>query len=150
MNTTLYIRAEILKIIIQAACSNGKTFSEMIALLIKEGIANLSASNYMGRMVRYQSRDIAHRGRAIHVRLSKVDYEYFLDLRRLQKMSVSLILALAVRKFSIEQEYSDASDNYQWKSYILIKEAIGTIIIWKHVWGFPLTHGKCVYSENSS
>ncbi len=150
MNTTLYIRTGILKMIAKIAHSHRKTCSEMIVLLIKEGIADISASSSIGKMVQYQDRNCSERGRPVHVRLREVDYEYFLDLRRLRKMSVSLILACAVKKFSSQAERLNSPDNYQWKSYILVKEVIGPIIVWKHIWGFPLTLASCVYYENSS
>jgi hypothetical protein len=137
METTLNIHADILEIINRGAQSCCVSRSDMIMLLIKKVMDDVSNSVRFGRMVRYQERcrpDVWH---TVHVQLRMDDYEYLLDLRRLLKMSVSLILVYAVRKYLNGIMKKKDTDNYQYKNYVLIKEMFNDTICWRLIWGYP-------------
>jgi hypothetical protein len=63
--------------------------------------------------------------------------EYFLDLRKLMKMSVSLILAYAVEKFLDTIMSRNNTDNNRYRNYLIIREIIDNITRWTFIWGFP-------------
>ena len=63
--------------------------------------------------------------------------EYFQDLRKLLKMSVSLLLALAVKKFLDDPTVTIDTDNYLFKSYLIVKEIVDSITCWRLYWGYP-------------
>lgn len=137
MKTTLNIRNDILLKITRAARSKGVSRSDMIVLLIKKAMDDISDPVRIGTMVQYQQRSRPDDWHTFHVRLRMDEYEYLLDLRKLLKMSVSLILAYVVKKFLGEIMKSNLSDNYQYKNYIVIKELIENIPCWKFIWGYP-------------
>ena len=137
MESTLNIRADILEQIARAANSNGISRSEMIAHLIKQVTADIADPEHIGRMVRYQGRRRPKEWRVFHVQVREDMYEYWLDLRKLLKMSVSLILAYAVKKFLGKPLNIHSTDNYLCKHYIIMKEVIDSVIVWKFIWGFP-------------
>ncbi len=137
METTLNINARILDRISLAARSRGVSRSEMIILLIKKAMDDIPDPARIGSMVRYQRKGRPDEWRTFHVQLRMDDYEYFLDLRKLLKMSVSLILAYAVKKFLNKCLKNNTTDNYQYKNYIVIKEFIDNIVCWKFLWGYP-------------
>jgi hypothetical protein len=138
METTLNIHADILEKINRAARSRCISRSDMIIVLIKKIMDDVSNSVRFGRMVRYQERSSPDTWHTVHVQLRVDDYEYLLDLRRLLKMSVSLILAYAVRKYLNEKMERKETDNYQYKNYVLIKEIFNDTICWRLIWGFPI------------
>ncbi|HOT45199.1 MAG TPA: hypothetical protein PLM53_12560 [Spirochaetota bacterium] len=142
METTLNVHADILEKINWAARSRRVSRSEMIIVLIKRIMDDASNSVRFGRMVRYQERNRPDMWHTVHVKLRMDDYEYLLDLRRLLKMSVSLILAYAVRKHLNEIMKKKATDNNQYKNYVLIKEIFNATVCWKLIWGYPPDMGK--------
>jgi hypothetical protein len=137
METTLNIQVDVLNRINHAARNIGISRSELIAILIKKMMHNVSNPGRMGKLVRYQQRRGPGTWRLFHVKMRVDDYEYFLDLRRLLKMSVSLILAVAVEKYLAEVLAHKGADNYQFKNYVLSGETIAGIPCWKLIWGFP-------------
>ena len=65
------------------------------------------------------------------------EYEYFLDLRKLLKKSISAIVAYAVKKYFKGIIKSNITDNYPFKNYVIIKETINNVITWRLFWGYP-------------
>ncbi|MBN1495414.1 MAG: hypothetical protein JXA07_01505 [Spirochaetes bacterium] len=144
METTLNIHVRILEKISLAARSRGISRSEMIILLIKKAMDDIPDPARIGRMVRYQKRNMPTEWRTFHVRLRMDDYEFFLDLRKLLKMSVSLILAYAVKKFLDKLVTANTTDNYQYRNYVVIKEYIDSIVSWRFIWGYPPKIGRII------
>lgn len=137
METTLNIRCDISNKIMLAAQSRGISRSEMIAILIKKVMDNVSNQGRMGKLVQYQERRSRGEWHTFHWYVREDDYEYFLDLRKLMKMSVSLILAYAVEKYlnTIINDYN--TDNNRYRNYLIIRDVIDDIVCWKFIWGFP-------------
>lgn len=147
MDTTLNIRTDILEKLAIAALSLGISPSETAIILIKKVMDDISNPGRFGRLVRYQSRRSRNEWHRFHLYVREDDYEYFLDLRRLLKMSVSLILAYAVEKFLDTILKKNKIDNNRYKNYIIAKEFIDDIICWKFIWGFPPTFNKPLRNE---
>lgn len=137
METTLNIHAEILQRITLAAQLKGVSRSDVIVTLIKLVMDDIPDPGRFGSMVRYQERSNPEDWHIFHIQLRVDDYEYMLDLRKLLKMSVSLILSYAVSKYlnSILKEAN--TDNYRYKNYVIIKDMIDNITYWKFIWGYP-------------
>ena len=137
METTLNLRTDILKKIALAAQMKCISRSDMIVILIKQVMNDMSNPGRIGKMVQYQQRIRPDEWHTFHLQLREDDYEYFLDLRKLLKMSVSLILAYAVEKFLDKLLKSNDTDNNRYRNYIVAMEIIDNIICWKLIWGFP-------------
>lgn len=142
METTLNIHARILNQIARAAELKGLSRSEMIVILIKKVMDEKWKSLPVGRMVKYQDKGSPGDWHAFHLQLREDDYEYFLDLRKLLKMSVSLILAYAVDKYLQQLITGDITDNYRFIHYVVVKELVENIICWRFYWGCPPTLKK--------
>jgi hypothetical protein len=137
MKTTLNIHADVMEKIAFAAELKGITLNEMIVMLIKKAMGGMQNRARIGRLVQYQKRDSPDKWRPFHVRWKVDEYEFFLDMRKLVKMSVSFILADAVKKFMDKILKKNKCDNNHFHNYILAKEEIDGIIMWKLIWGFP-------------
>ena len=142
METTINIRTDILEQITSAAQAQSISCSELIALLIQKASADIANPGRIGSMVQYQGRRSSYDWCIFHVQVREDVYEYWLDLRKLLKMSVSLILAYAVKRFLGKPKIMTTTDNYLCKHYIIMKEVIDTVIVWKFIWGFPPNLGK--------
>jgi hypothetical protein len=136
METTLNIHVDILSRITKKAGACGISRSKLITSLIKKVMEDIPDPGCLGTMVRYQESKDCNEWHVFHLQLRVDDYEYFLDLRKLLKMSVSLILAYAVNKY-LGKLITFKADNYIYKHYAIIKEIINDTICWKFIWGFP-------------
>ncbi|MBN2160155.1 MAG: hypothetical protein JW807_12225 [Spirochaetes bacterium] len=141
METTLNINYEILEKLLEAAGDAGVSRSEMIVTLIKKAMDDIPDPARMGTMVRYQKRRKRGEWRRIHLQIRIDDYEYFLDLRKLLKMSVSYILAYAVKKY-LPGLIINKTDNNRYRNYVVIRDTIDNVICWKILWGWPYTIEK--------
>ncbi len=137
METTLYIQDDILKKITMAAHAGNMSRSELIVVLFKKAMDDVSRPSRFGGMVQYQQRNNREKRKVFHLVLREDDYEYLLDLRKLLKMSVSLILAIVVNKFIGKPAKIIITDNNRYKNYVIIKEMVGGIICWRFFWGYP-------------
>ncbi|MBN2158435.1 MAG: hypothetical protein JW807_03495 [Spirochaetes bacterium] len=138
MKTTLNIDVGILKKITSVAVSRGVSPSELIVILLKKLMNDVNNPGEFGRLVRYQERKGPDDWHTFHIKYRIDDYEYFQDMRRLRKMSVSFLLAYAVKRYLNKVVKDNIGDNYHQKNYIIIKELVDNIICWKFYWGFPL------------
>ncbi len=149
MKTTLNVHNEVLERIARAAQSCGIPCSEMIFLLIKRVTVDMANPGQIGRLVRYQKRRNPEDWHVFHVEVREDMYEYWLDLRKLLKMSVSLILAYAVKRFLSKPLKIRYRDNYLCTNYIIVKEVIDSVIIWRLIWGCPPNLGELINSGHS-
>lgn len=133
METTLNIHLDIMKIITDAAQDRGISRSEMIIMLLKRVMEDIAGPARYGSLIIYQSRSTKECWHTFHITLREDDYEYLLDLRKLLKMSVSHILAYAVKKYL----KSNITDNNRYKNYAVIKSIRDGLVFWTLIWGYP-------------
>jgi hypothetical protein len=136
MDTTINVRRDVLVKITRAARSRGISRSDMIILLFKKVMEDMSDPDSAGVMIRYQERRRPENWHRFHLWLREDEYEYVLDLRKLLKMSASLILASAVKKY-LKKKIKNLTDNYRIRNYVVIREFIDGLNCWKFIWGFP-------------
>ncbi|MBN2158773.1 MAG: hypothetical protein JW807_05210 [Spirochaetes bacterium] len=144
METTLNIHADILKKITLAAETCQMSRSEMILTLIKKIMDDVSQPARFGAPIKYQERNHEDESTTFHLVVREDDYEYLLDLRKLLKMSVSLILACAVKKYLGQPTQTLFTDNNRYKNYVIVKEVVDSIICWRFFWGYPPSIGNFI------
>jgi hypothetical protein len=137
METTINIHTDILEKIQAAARTGGVSCSGLIILLFKKVMEDMPGPGKQGRRIRYQRRGKQEDWFMFHLQLREDEYEYLLDLRKLLKMSVSLILAYAVKKYLAALSKKDYTDNYQFRNYVVSREIFHNVICWRFIWGFP-------------
>jgi hypothetical protein len=137
METTLNIGANVLEQITAAAKTCGFSRSAMIVYLIKRFMDEIPDPDRLGRMIQYQERKGKSNWHTFHLYLRDDDYEYFLDMRKLFKMSVSLLLAFAVKKFLNRPDKKINTDNNTYHNYVVIRDLVDGIISWRFLWGCP-------------
>ena len=99
IQTSVNVLKDILEKIEHAANAAGKTRNEMIILLIMEAIKKKDTAIQYGRSVQYQDSAPKENWERPHIYLSEYEREYLLDVRKFLKMSVSFLLAFAVREY---------------------------------------------------
>lgn len=146
METTLNIHINILEQITTAAKNLQISRSELIMLLCKKIMDDVSRPSRFGAPVQYQERSDKESWKSFHLVLREDDYEYLLDLRKLLKLSVSRILAFAVKKYLRKIQKRNITDNKRYKNYVIIKEFVDNITSWRFFWGYPPSIGKFLRS----
>ncbi len=141
METTLYIGVDVLNKISVAAQKFGISRSEMIIIILKKMMDDIGDPSVFGNLVRYQGRRRPEDWHTFHITLRPDDYEYFIDLRKLLKSSVSMILTIAVKRYLKKCNIIKKADNYR-KNYVLIKSFIDKITCWNLIWGYPYNDEK--------
>ena len=142
IETTLYVHRGIHEMLNRGAATSGRTRTFIIKLLMQRVMDDNKKLLQSYPRIRYQARDDKENWHRIHLVLNEYEYEYCLDMRKLFKMSVSFILAYAVRRYleDVINEMIDGSnntDNYCYQNYILIRKTIDGIICWQLYWGIP-------------
>ena len=143
IETTVYMNSSILEMLNNAAKITGKSRIYIIALLMQKIMSNNHEKLKFFSRIKYQKRDKKEKWHRLHITLNEYEYEYYLDMRKFLKMSVSFILAYAVRKYvdTVVNKLLDRkiiTDNYRYRNYIFIKETFDNeVICWKIYWGIP-------------
>lgn len=130
------------------ACeTTGVTKNYLIMRLLKKIIKAHKKKNgkeliIAAKAVKYQKRQAdTTNWMKLHIRFLAADYEYALDLKKFNKMSVSLLLAEAIKKHLaklIRSILNDTRKNYYYPyEYFIEQDCIEGIFCWKMYWGIP-------------
>ena len=139
LKTTCNIRKSQYKLILSSATDRNATISQLVNLLLKRALSKHELKVLTSKTVLYQSR-LLNAGDSWHcfpVILEDGVYERCLDLRNVNKVSVSLFLSLAIDLYlksvitDIEIKRSYNYSNYY--KVLFIKEGDYCQII--HTWG---------------
>lgn len=130
--------------IVRAARESGISGSALIIRVMKHVLKEHASLVRDNRCVEYQPGSPKQDWRRMHVTLEGRDHEYFLDMRKLFKRSVSLLVAYGVEKYLdtvlrnlMDNDYNESADNYPFQSYAIVVKVIKRSICWKIYWGIP-------------
>lgn len=89
--------------------------------------------------VKYQARREKGSWRRLHVGLRGDEYEFFMDLKKVFKMSVSFIIAVAIELYLDELSALMEKDNdsYRYRNYAMTQLMVGDVTCWVFYWGIP-------------
>jgi len=147
IRTTVNINRQLLENLSDASDRCRITKSHLAIILIKRllritGKRKAEKMLQFASQVKYQERDNDKRNwRKLHIRYIPGDYEYSIDSRKISKMSVSFLLAEAIRKYLhkvVRIILRDKNgDSYPDSNYMLGFEIIDGIACWILYWGIP-------------
>jgi hypothetical protein len=150
MQTTMNIKESLYLEITRAAELRGISRSAMIIELLRTSMNDDSNEVQIGRLVQYQKRETMDRWHPFHITFREDEFEFFQDMRKFFKKSLSLVLAEAVKKYLnhiLKKEYN--TDNYPHTCYVIIREMINTIVSWRLIWGLPPTLAHIMEQTNT-
>jgi hypothetical protein len=138
IDTTMHVHKNILDMLNEGAEKTGKNITSIIKLLMQRVMKDNQQMIKTNSRIKYQMRDEKEKWHRIHIVLNEYEYEYYLDLRKFFKMSVSFILAYAVIKYLDKLLNRNINtDNYFYRNYIFMMESSDGIVQWKIYWGIP-------------
>jgi hypothetical protein len=139
IDTTLHLHNDTMKIFLKASRLTGQTkrqlFSRLLSIIADEQMIDPVAWS----RIRYQVRDQKTTWHRMHISLTPAEYELFIDLRKVYKMSASRIIALAMEKFMerLINSSGKETDNYRISSYVFSGFTMDGVICWAQYWGLP-------------
>jgi hypothetical protein len=139
VETTVNIGVSEYDALAEAMAQTGATRSGMISVMLKHLAAGLKGRGAAWGRVKYQDRRPGEEWRRLHVRLGSDEYEFFLDLKKVVKMSVSLLIAMAIKLYldQLLVKFGGNIDNYRYHNYAMSKIFIGDVTCWIFYWGIP-------------
>ncbi|MCP4130778.1 MAG: hypothetical protein GY754_07335 [bacterium] len=143
IKTTINFRVPVLEKINEAAVSLGISRTKIIIRLLKMVMNEKDFTATMCRAVRYQLDDPdPDNWHKFHISFQEDDYEFFVDLRKFLKKSVSAVLAYAVEEYldvilGLTPEDSFKNDSYRFRHYVISSSEMHGVISWQLFWGLP-------------
>jgi hypothetical protein len=122
-----------------ASMKIGKTRREVVVMLLLRLMSDVEGFPGGFTLVRYQERDPLKRYRCFSISFKKDENEFFTDLRKLCKLSVSYLVAIAVERYLEEMlNEGQSRHNYTEFTHYAIGQRIDDgIICWEFYWGDP-------------
>ncbi len=116
------------------------TRSQLMAILLKKMLIHIKDFKNTFTTVKYQKACDDQGWQVIHVFPEKVDYEVFTDMRNVCKLSVSFLLAIAIKKYLNQlldlEKYTvkDEFDNYKIHDYDCTGKIDKNNYCWHTIW----------------
>ncbi len=145
ISTTYNLHCDVFNKITDLANRLNISRSKMIRRLLNQLMLNQNLRFNGFKSVNYQSDDDENNWHCFHIRLREDEYEFFNDLRKISKCSVSLLIAISLDQFftTLHSENNLFVDNYtQCRHYVIIRDQVDGILCWYLYWGFPEKHLK--------
>lgn len=138
--TTININKEIYDKISEAAKKYGVSRSKLVAMLLARFVQKNRKRQLTHGTVRYQPSQPKENWKALHVTLPAHMHDFFDDVRKLWKMSVSFLVTVAVQKF-LTDDFIDAekeiTDNYWWGAHTIVQFENNGLQYILCCWGIP-------------
>ncbi len=152
IETTLNVHKDVLLQLMEVSMMTMRSMSSIMTMVLHRITVDNCIVSRSFKRVQYQERDRENNWKTVHVVVDSATYEYFLDMRKLFKMSVSLLLAIAVNKY-LEDVINDLcnnknTDNYLCRNYIISKKVIDGVSCFNIYWGIPtIKHLKKLFYD---
>ena len=119
IETTININCNLLLRVNEVSGKVGRSRRIIISWLLGRLSDDREMSPVSWSRIRYQERDVEKNWEDSHLYLTPVEYELFLDLKKVYKMSGSYLIAFAIAKYLNELLLKDAglADNYRFTNY---------------------------------
>ena len=144
VETTVNLAAGTRAALERASGLTGRAKSRLVADAMKRLMKGYGELVRDGRSVRYQERGSGREWRRLHVTIEFRDYEFFIDMRKFCRRSVSFLVSCAVDKhldeiveMLIGYVYNEEADNYPFLHYIIIHSTVPGAVCWTIYWGIP-------------
>ncbi len=140
IDTTLNVKTEVLERIDSVASRFSITRSRVVSLLCKQLLSRHRTDKNRFSRVKYQKRDKNASWKRPHVVMDYDLYEKCIDLRKLNKMSVSYLVTVAVTLFLdelIDRLRRGDGEDADLRHYIFVGSRKGNVFSYTVFWDFP-------------
>ncbi len=138
--TTANIDQEIYEKISEAAKKYGVSRSKLVAMLLERFVNAHKKTRMVHGTVRYQESRPKENWRTLHITLPAHWHDFFDDARKLWKLSVSFLIAMAVEQYLTDDDNGEdfrPADNYWWGAHTIIQFTHNDLQYVLLCWGVP-------------
>ncbi len=141
---------EVCEALTEAREKTGWEWTKLVVGVMRMMLRNHTKFTREHGRVEYQKRYDEYTGEKIKKQRVKVEviereYDYFQDMRKIFRRSISLIIAIAVTHYLpalvekiLNDDYDEEVDTYPYKNYAIIEKCIDNITTFRIWWGLPL------------
>jgi len=139
IETTILINAGLLQKLTKVSINTGVSRGSIISVLLKRYAIDNERCSVQWSRVKYQERNAGEARHRLHLMLNPDEYEFFLDLRKVFKKSVSSCVAESIIKYLDEMlcKIKSNTDNYRYKNYSFCRVTLDGVVCWILSWGVP-------------
>ncbi len=139
IETTILIKTDLLEKLTKASVVTGESRGSIVSALLRRYAIDNERCSVQWSRVRYQGRNEGQAWHRLHLVLNPDEYEFFLDLRKVFKKSVSSCVTEAIVGYLDEMLYKikNNTDNYRYKNYSFCRVILDGVICWILSWGVP-------------
>ena len=146
IRTTLNIKSSLLNRLDNATTICNIKRNKIIVLLLQRLMDDIDKFFNKSRWVKYQNDLVVDNDywMKLHVKYTQYQYDYFTDMRKVYKCSVSLLLAYAIENYLNEileligrEKNNENLDNYLKRSHAIFGCYVDGVMCWKLFWGIP-------------
>lgn len=149
-NTTINIRLDILEKITDAAEKLNTSRRAIIVKLLLRSMNDIHKFHRGFTTVKYQPDEEKEKWHCFSIRFKPDEIEFWCDLRKIGKYSISYLVAIAVEKYldEIIKKFVKVAYNYaRHSNYVLYREVVEGVICWQCYWGLPMERLKTLNIE---
>lgn len=139
IDTTINMRMDLFDILMDVEKKSGHARRKIISSLLRRLADDPGIIPEPWKRIHYQKRNPKNGWCRFHLLLREDEYEFFLDLRKFFKRSVSFLIAYAIDRYldEIITIKRESCDNYPYKNYIMSRMVVDKIVCWMLYWGVP-------------
>jgi hypothetical protein len=139
IKTTMNLHEEVYERLARASMMTGRSRRDIVSALMSHVMRTGRCKAVVRGGVRYQQRNGKAQWRCLHIGLEQDEYEFFFDLKKVMKMSVSFVTSWAIECFLDEflKSVIVDGDNYRYKNYAMYNVTIGNVFHIILCWGIP-------------
>ncbi len=134
IKTSVYINTDKLAKVMEYSAANGLTYNEVITLLLKKMQADGGCNIRKFSAVKYQNDDPDKNWVTKTVYFEEICYEFFTDMRKFFKISVSFLLAKAIDLFLETILMEENQRNYADHDWDITRKEDDFSEIWTIFW----------------
>lgn len=139
IRTTVNLSKDLLEKLESASFSQKMTKTALVSALLNYLMDKNTLHMTAWSGVKYQKRTRHVKWRRVHISPRCDEYEFFLDSRKVCKMSVSFLIAFAIENYLdiLMKLMAGDKDNYRYHNYAMSPIIIDDIVCWLFCWGIP-------------
>mgnify|MGYP006961679083 CR=1 FL=1 len=144
IETTVNMSGAMRQEVVRAARMAGVPASALVVAVMKRLMREHRRLARDGRSVEYQKKSGREKWRRLHISIDFRDYEFFVDMRKVSRRSVSFLVVIALNKYLAEvltalnrPDYNEEADNYPFLHYLLFSNSVPGAVCWTIYWGMP-------------
>ncbi len=144
IKTTYVMKHDVREALDRAMVRTGLGRDELLVLAVEKTLQNHTEHEEEEGSIVYQERSPVGTKSRGHVKLGKMEYEFFQDMRKFFKKSISFIIAISIVRYLdvvvqniINGKKCEKKDNYPEYKYTILKKCIETDVFWLIYWGLP-------------